>query len=344
MCFNCGGSHSSRRGGEAFSGNSYSTWMNNCGKLFDNPTRADASWLSNGDYDRAFKGYPSHKTINIFMNTGYQTQSWGSTLLGGFIGLGIQGLGLWALSGLFGRKKAQAQPQYSAGVGTGFWTNYFSNLKMPSWSLGSTPTPTPAPAPAPTQTPTPAPTPTPTPTPTPVQEAPAVDSSSSSGSVAAIAVATNPKKETHPIKGKVIAQGKNNDQGYPTWFKVSDATLNGRGGGTKPEGQETSYIYEFVRMDDKKQPIYKIISIVGYTDEAHQNSIIFDLGNDYTITGGITKGTEGIYDKLSRTITATTESENPAVKGSYWLGSGTEVVEKSKKDFDNNKYKDECPT
>ena len=223
MCFNCGGSHSSRRGGEAFSGNSYSTWMNNCGNLFDNPTRADASWLSTGDYDRAFKGYPSHKTINIFMNTGYQTQSWGSTLLGGFIGLGIQGLGLWALSGLFGRKKAQVQPQYSAGVGTGFWTNYFSNLKMPSWSLGSTLVQTPATTTTTTTTTTQSPDNNTSPvTATPVQN------NNNTTTEFPQANFTNKKLPgNQPIHGDVKKiDYSGSKSGYPMTFEIHDTSLN----------------------------------------------------------------------------------------------------------------------
>ena len=299
MCFNCGGSHSSRRGGEAFSGNSYSTWMNNCGNLFDNPTRADASWLSNGDYDRAFKGYPSHKTINIFMNTGYQTQSWGSTLLGGFIGLGIQGLGLWALSGLFGRKKAQAQPQYSAGVGTGFWTNYFSNLKMPSWSLGSTPVQTTATTTATTTTTTTTTTQSPENT-SPVTTTP-VENNNNTTTKFPQAEFTNKKlKNNQPIKGDVKnIKYDDTKSGYPTSFEIHDTTLN-TNKVKDSDGNILANIYHFQLTNDAEintntntKPIYKCVKAELYLNQ--QGVQYYD--NDFTINSGFStdKDSDGHY-------------------------------------------------
>ena len=294
MCFNCGGSHSSRRGGEAFSGNSYSTWMNNCGNLFDNPTRADASWLSTGDYDRAFKGYPSHKTINIFMNTGYQTQSWGSTLLGGFIGLGIQGLGLWALSGLFGRKKAQVQPQYSAGVGTGFWTNYFSNLKMPSWSLGSTPVQTPVQQPESsiTNVNNTNKNNTPTVTKTLVQ-------SDNATTQFPQAMFTNKKLPTNqPIKGDVKnIKYEGSTSGYPMSFEIHDTSLN-KNKKTDDKNNILANIYHFTLTNDSKintntKPIYKCVKAELYLN---QQGVQY-YGNNFTINSGFSnvKDTKGHY-------------------------------------------------
>lgn len=124
--------YSGHRGGYSSSFDTFSTWKNNCGSLF-NPNKIDGSWLENGDYDRAFKGFPSHKQVNIFLGGAYQETSWKSTLLTGGIAFGIQALSLWALGGLFGgRKKAQAQAANLNNGNMSFWTNYFANWKMPS--------------------------------------------------------------------------------------------------------------------------------------------------------------------------------------------------------------------
>lgn len=124
--------YSGHRGGYSSSFDTFSTWKNNCGSLF-NPNKIDGSWLENGDYDRAFKGFPSHKQVNIFLGGAYQETSWKSTLLTGGVAFGIQALSLWALGGLFGgRKKAQAQAANLNNGNMPFWTNYFANWKMPS--------------------------------------------------------------------------------------------------------------------------------------------------------------------------------------------------------------------
>ena len=135
-CHDCGGSHSSRRGGQPIDNITYGTWMNNCGNLFDNPTHADASWLSTGNYDVAFRGSSTPRNINIFVEGGYCSSSWKSTLITGAISTATTALGA-LLIGLFGRRRSTAvqQPQVNP-IGS-YWNNYFSNWRMPGITTGS---------------------------------------------------------------------------------------------------------------------------------------------------------------------------------------------------------------
>ena len=141
-----GGIYDGHRGGYSSSFDTYSTWKNNTKGLY-NEYRIDGSWMDDGDYDKAFKGYPSNKTVNIFMGGVYQEPSWKTTLISGGIGLGLTALGMWAM-GLFGGKKAKPeQPSTALNLGlptSGYWNSYFSNWQLPSLFGNQTPTTTPA--------------------------------------------------------------------------------------------------------------------------------------------------------------------------------------------------------
>ena len=69
-----------RAGGWPNEHNPWGRWENNgTGKLFE--TAADGSWLDNGDYERAYKGFPSYKQVNLFVGGGtYFAPSWETTL------------------------------------------------------------------------------------------------------------------------------------------------------------------------------------------------------------------------------------------------------------------------
>lgn len=306
MCFNCGGSHSSRRGGEAFSGNSYSTWMNNCGPLFDNPTRADASWLSSGDYDIAFRGRHTHRTVNIFLDGGYSTSSWKTTLLTGFIGLGIQGLGLWALSGLFRRKNDTKAQQFKISPTISFWDNYFAKWKLSNSTLGSgtpsllTKTPT---KPQKTKEPSPA---------NPVENKTVRPMKKQTANF------NNSKlNNTVGIKGDVKNTNYNGSlSGYPVKFEIHDSSSNGDE--LKDEaGNLLADIYYFelqndakLQSGDDKKPQYKCVKTELYVKS--QDDVTFN-GNTFEIESGFTLDNNKKY-VITSELQGNTQSDKATVE------------------------------
>lgn len=322
-----GGIYDGHRGGYSSNFDTYSTWKNNTPGLF-NEYRIDGSWMNDGDYDKAFKGFPSHKTVNIFMGgTGYQEQSWGTTLLSGGIGLGITALGMWAM-GLFGRNKAKAaQPSTALNLGvpaSGYWNSYFSNWKLPSLFgnggasinvAGTNQTTTPAtPATNNNQTTQQA------------QQTPATSATPDTTN-------TN-KTEGHAfnktliqnkaIEGDVTEIGKNNSHGYPERFVVTDTTDK------KDPSKPNVYTYKFVEMDGT-DPKYQIESIKFFCRPEDLSKIAISL-NSYTLTEGAIKGNPEEAGKLKTNIIMKTTSDKPAMSNHSLTGQGTEHFYPPKKD------------
>lgn len=303
----CGNSHSSKRGGEPIDNIPYGTWMNNCGPLFDNPTNADASWLSSGNYDVAFRNLaPTKKTINVFMesnlNYNYRTPSWQSTLIGGIVGLGIQGLGLWGLSRLFRGKKEQPekQTQQLTGSGSLFLSNYLANLKMPTWTIGST-----------------------TKTSTIPATIPPVKNKNTPTVTQPKANFTNSTIDTDGIKGEVTnTKWEGSKSGYPMKFEIHDKSLN-KNSKTDDNGNILADIYYFELQNDEAlkqnpntKPKYKCVKAELYVK--NKNDVTFNA-NTFEITSGFSteKNSEGHYTILtsnSDELGGTTDSNNPTVK------------------------------
>lgn len=313
-----GGIYDGHRGGYSSNFDTYSTWKNNTPGLF-NEYRIDGSWMNDGDYDKAFKGFPSHKTVNIFMGgTGYQEQSWGTTLLSGGIGLGITALGMWAM-GLFGRGKAKAnQPSTALNLGlpaSGYWNSYFSNWKLPSLfgnggaSINVT---------------------------TPDTSKKNVDTTDNNKKAAAPDTkkatpatpdTTNTNKtdgfafnkilKNIPIEGDVTKIGNNNSEGYPESFVVTDTT--NKKDTTKPN----VYTYKFVSMDNGK-PKYQIESIKFFCKDEDLSKIAISL-NSYRIeSSAVKQGKPGKAGKIEGQIRMSTESDKPAMSNHSLTGQGTE--------------------
>lgn len=318
-----GGIYDGHRGGYSSNFDTYSTWKNNTPGLF-NEYRIDGSWMNDGDYDKAFKGFPSHKTVNIFMGgTGYQEQSWGTTLLSGGIGLGITALGMWAM-GLFGRNKAKAaQPSTALNLGvptSGYWNSYFSNWKLPSlFGNGGASTDVTTPdtskknvdttdnnkkAAAPDTKKAAAATST-----------PATPDTANTNKTEGRAFNTTLIKN-FAIEGDVTEIGKNNSDGYPESFVVTDTTNK------KDPSKPNVYTYKFVSMDNG-QPKYQIESIKFFCKDEDLSKITISL-NSYTLTNGAIKGNPGKAGKLETDIKMQTTSDKPAMSNHSLTGQGTE--------------------
>lgn len=314
-----GGIYDGHRGGYSSNFDTYSSWKNNTKGLY-NEYRIDGSWMNDGDYDKAFKGFPSHKTVNIFMGgTGYQEQSWGTTLLSGGIGLGITALGMWAM-GLFGRNKAKAaQPSTALNLGlptSGYWNSYFSNWKLPSLFgnggasinvAGTNQTTTPAtPATNNNQT-----TQQTQQTPN-TQQAPTTPATTKADGFAFNKILNN-----KPIEGEVTKIGNNNSDGYPESFVVTDTT--NKKDTTKPN----IYTYKFVGMDNGK-PKYEIESIKFFCEPKDLSKIAISL-NSYRIeSDAVKQGKPGAAGKIEGQIRMSTESDKPAMSNHSLTGQGTE--------------------
>lgn len=313
-----GGIYDGHRGGYSSNFDTYSTWKNNTPGLF-NEYRIDGSWMNDGDYDKAFKGFPSHKTVNIFMGgTGYQEQSWGTTLLSGGIGLGITALGMWAM-GLFGRNKAKAaQPSTALNLGlpaSGYWNSYFSNWKLPSlFGNGG----------ASTDVTTPDTSKKNVDTTDNNKKAAAPDTKKATpatpdttNTTKADGFAFNKSLNNIPIEGDVTKIGNNNSAGYPESFVVTDTT--NKKDTTKPN----IYTYKFVGMDNGK-PKYEIESIKFFCKDEDLSKIAISL-NSYRIESpAVKQGKAGAAGKIEGQIRMSTESDKPAMSNHSLTGQGNE--------------------
>ncbi len=313
-----------RRGGFSSPYNTFSTWINNGNYGVSDAKKygIGGGWLENGDYDMAFRGIPSKKEVNVFIGGGY-TQSWSSGFLSWGIGSAVRGLGLWALSGLF--KKARPQ-QASLQANLQFpFQNYFTNLSRYFTTVNTTPTVNPEQT-AKSDKPTDPEKPEKPDKPTdpekpekPTDPAGSVDPANPVGPAdptdkASKALAVNKTIQTLNIDGEVSEVGKNNSDGYPESFKVTDGT------GNKEKGKETVYTYTFVGIDNStKQPMYKISHIVYYSENNKTKDI---TDNVYTINSGVNKGEAGKAGSVDSKIQMSTESQKPAIARPGELGKG----------------------
>ncbi len=320
-----GGMHP--RGGEPSKYNPWETWVNNRDIDLTDTTRyhIDGSWLDNGEYWRAFKGIPSKKEVNIFIGGGYTNTSASSIFLAGGIANAVKGLGLWGLSALL-KKRNQAPQQATLQANWQFpFQNYFTNLSRYFTTVNTTPTVNPEQT-AKSDKPTDPEKPEKPEKPTdpekpekPTDPAGSVDPANPVGPAdptdkASKALAVNKTIQTLNIDGEVSEVGKNNSDGYPESFKVTDGT------GKKEKGKETVYTYTFVGIDNStKQPMYKISHIVYYSENNKTKDI---TDNVYTINSGVNKGEAGKAGSVDSKIQMSTESQKPAIARPGELGKG----------------------
>lgn len=305
-----GGIYDGHRGGYSSSFDTYSTWKNNTKGLY-NEYRIDGSWMDDGDYDKAFKGYPSNKTVNIFMGGVYQEPSWKTTLLSGGIGLGITALGMWAM-GLFGGKKAKPEQPSTAlnlGVSSGYWDSYFSNWKLPSlFGNGGASTDVTTPDTSKKNVDT-TDNNKKAATPDTKKATPATPATTK-----AAGTAFNKKLNTEKVHGKITNIGNNNEHGYPTTFSITDTTYS-----NNDEAKGNVYIYDFVQLDDKKNPMYKLRNISYNAPHNKTNDISL---NTYSVTSGITKGEKDKKGTVSENLIMETYAEAPAMRKPEETGKG----------------------
>lgn len=297
-----GGIYDGHRGGYSSNFDTFSTWKNNTRGLY-NEYRIDGSWMDDGDYDKAFKGYPSNKTVNIFMGGVYQEPSLKTTLISGGIGLGLTALGMWAM-GLFGGRKAKPEQPSTAlnlGVSSGYWNSYFNNWQLPSLFGNQTPTTTPA-----TNTNNNNNNNNQT-----VQNTSATNPPTTPATTKADGLAKNSTISTESIEGKVTEIGKNNSDGYPESFKITDTTYSTE----KPN----TYLYKFAGMNGDK-PQYQISDIIYFSEIDKTGDI---TKNTYTITNNaVKKGTQGETGKVDSKIEMSTTSDKPAIHKPGETGKG----------------------
>ncbi len=291
-----------RRGGFSSEFNTYSTWINNPpGKLFD--TAADGSWLDNGDYDRAYRGFPSFKQVNVNFGGGiFAAPSWKASLGFGIGRLATAGLGLWLL-GRFKGKQQAAQPQ--ANLGLNAYLTYFNNLKSRFWPIGIGGTTggtggaggaggtqtvihkcdckccngTEKPEEGEDSGKKPGTNPT-----NPVGDG------GDNGDKVYDAVATNKKYSPVNIQGTVKNVGDLNDAGYPATFEIHDSTKTG------DTDHPNIYKYEYVKEENGK-PIYKCVSAQVFVEKGKDKSKVKGDQVSYSVGSGITKD-KGITGKL----------------------------------------------
>lgn len=305
-----GGIYDGHRGGYSSSFDTYSTWKNNTKGLY-NEYRIDGSWMDDGDYDKAFKGYPSKKTVNIFMGGVYQEPSWKTTLISGGIGLGITALGMWAM-GLFGGKKAKPEQPSTAlnlGVSSGYWDSYFSNWKLPSlFGNGGASTDVTTPDTSKKNVDT-TDNNKKAATPDTKKATPATpDTTKAAGT------AFNKKLNTEKVHGKITNIGNNNEHGYPTTFTITDTTYS-----NNDKAKGNVYIYDFVQLDDKKNPMYKLRNISYNAPHDKTNDISL---NTYSVTSGITQGEKDKQGTVSENLIMETYAEAPAMRKPEETGKG----------------------
>ena len=305
-----GGIYDGHRGGYSSSFDTYSTWKNNTKGLY-NEYRIDGSWMDDGDYDKAFKGYPSNKTVNIFMGGVYQEPSWKTTLISGGIGLGLTALGMWAM-GLFGGKKAKPEQPSTAlnlGVSSGYWDSYFSNWKLPSlFGNGGASTDVTTPDTSKKNVDT-TDNNKKAATPDTKKATPATPATTK-----AAGTAFNKKLNTEKVHGKITNIGNNNEHGYPTTFSITDTTYS-----NNDEAKGNVYIYDFVQLDDKKNPMYKLRNISYNAPHNKTNDISL---NTYSVTSGITKGEKDKKGTVSENLIMETYAEAPAMRKPEETGKG----------------------
>lgn len=309
-----GGVYDGHRGGYSSGFDTYSTWKNNTPGQY-NEYNIDGSWLNNGDYDRAFKGYPSHKTVNIFLGAQYSEPSWKTTLISGGLGLGIQALGMWAL-GLFGRGKSANQQTASLNFPqTNYIAGFFNTWKLPSLygNDGILTTQTPNDTNKDTNPSTNDGNST-TKEVNGSNETNKVTNTPNDTSKTYEAKATNGDKE--PIKGKVMNVSTNNKQGYPESFEIYDKTHTGN------DDKFNIYHYKYVKLDNDK-PVYKIEWTNVYTNNANQ---VKGSQNEYTVTAGITKGNEREPGTVSSNINMNTARATKAAINTNYLVSASSAT------------------
>ncbi len=276
-----------RAGGWPNEHNPWGRWENNgTGKLFE--TAADGSWLDNGDYERAYKGFPSYKQVNLFVGGGtYFAPSWKTTLGFGLGRLATTGLGLWVLS-LFGRKKQQpAQASFTVNP----YLTYFNNLKsrfMPTGlgingitgTIGGT---------GGTQTIIHKcecdccndKKPDDTENTQGVRGEQGVEEGGNKGQ-AFEATATN-IKSTYNVSGSVKNEGNLNADGFPESFEIHDSNI------TKDKDHPNIYKYVYVRTDEATgKPVYKFDSVSLQTDKKKEDLPPI-IKNEFLVKDGIVK-------------------------------------------------------
>lgn len=282
-----GGVYDGHRGGYSSSFDTYSTWKNNTPGLY-NEYNIDGSWLNNGDYDRAFKGYPSHKTVNIFLGAQYSEPSWKTTLISGGLGLGIQALGMWAL-GLFVRGKSANQQTASLNFPqTNYIAGFFNTWKLPSL-YGNDGILT-------KQTPDDTTKGTNPPTNTDDNNKKSVTKEVNPPSTDLIqnfdATAKNIKAILE-VSGVIKNAGKLNSDGYPASFEIHDTSR------TNNKNKPNIYYYEFVKVNNNNnKPVYKIAKAEVYLAEGQTRKNAKGKQNLFIVSNGITKD-EGVTSAIT---------------------------------------------
>lgn len=292
-----------RRGGFSSPYNTYSTWINNGNIDITDTTkyRIDGSWLDNGEYERAFKGFPSKKEVNIFIGAGYTNTSWSSTFLAGGIATAVRGLGLWGLSALFNRNKRPQQTTLQGNFSFPF-QNYFTNLN----GLFKFNTPTSTNISGNTEKIDKGNQPDNTTKPNNNGNANNDGNANNEGngnndnkvnqsSLNAISSHYTSKKD---ILGKIVsASAPAEGQKYPQTLVTIDTRENGDS--IKDENgniKGNKYTYEFVKYDEeKKEPIYKLVKAQIYIKESDKDKLGFTSVEYYAAQNGFAENEKGTY-------------------------------------------------
>lgn len=292
---------------------------------------SNGAWMESGDYERAFRGFPSPKTINIFAGGFAQAPSTKSIIFGGLANFGVKALGLWFLSKL-------ARPaQTATTVQQKFpFSDYFSNLNL-KFNWGSTGT-TGGGTTGTTSTRS-------TETDPDKGKKDKVDNNDndndtvddpnkdkkSGGAEGANPIngndndpqsvqkakATNTKHNQIAITGEVVKTSDElNNDGYPKEFQIHDSTTTGN------KEKPNKYFFEYVKEINGK-PIYKCVKaeVISSADE----SAIKGTQVSYTVYDGIEKG-KGITSNIT---------QMPAIDGT----SGSLVHYDKLERYEEGKYK-----
>lgn len=334
-----------RRGGFSSPYNDYSSWINNGNSTITDTRkyRIDGSWLNNGEYERAFKGFPTNKNVNVFIGGGYSVPSWQSTFLSGGIAMGIRGLGLWALSGLFKKNKPQQTtiqgnmniqfPNYFGSVGSIFGiaqpnstsVDLSGNVTKPDDKAKGKPDDKVKGKPDDKKVEDPSDDSVDN-----VKKGKDVTDDINSGDIEIVGVASRKNFRTEDIQGgiEVIAKADSSTNGYPKKFVIKDKTNNPKGA---TDNQSNDYVFRFDSIKDGK-PFYELVSGGIHTDK--EDPVKFNKGNLFVVNSGFAakQNEQGIFEFVSNNGVANLDM-------STYTGESASVQNKGKIDFAEEQVK-----
>ena len=328
---------------------SYQRWINNPpGYAVGEPLSrglfgldSNGAWLESGDYDRAFRGFPSPKTINIFAGGFAQAPSTKSIIFGGLANFGVKALGIWFLSKL--SRPAQASTTLQSKFPL---SDYFSNINLKmNWgdtgSTGGGSTATRSTGTDPDKGKNDKvdnkdkgnPVDEPDKDKKDVEDANPINGNDPKVETSKIGIATNKKLGTIPIKGEVTNIDYASDGGYPTKFDILDRTFY-ENDSDKNKVHTYRFELEGGQPKDGEKPKYKLT-------EFDFNGKVIATGNTYTVSEGFTLNNESKKQEVTSEIKMDSQGQKASVSRATQDTTVPDSVNKNK--FETEHYTTKNP-